>query len=375
MKNGRKKCTVVNNEETGIWEEKTKNEMLRYLLVVYFQNCEDMAFVKKVYERLQCRAYHSTFLTNQNENEHLMVFKNCVLNLITRECLPFSPDYYALGRADYDYVKDAKCEKFLAYLDSIFQNAPDGEQLIKLLQEAVGLSLTKITYFQKMFFLLGEGGNGKNVFAEILSTLIGEHQVSYLPLSDLNAKFALANLDNKLVNIDSDAGIHSLQKTQSKFKAVVGGDKISVDKKFERYFTLFPHCKLWVLTNHMPKVDNDSNGLYRRITIIPFNRIFEEHEQDKNLVHSLKSEISGILLWSLEGLDRLLKNGNFTVAPSSTEALKAYKLQNNSNNSKHKSKPIYIKLEQIASEQDNPLNDFVMNKLKGGNYTVTKFHV
>jgi putative DNA primase/helicase len=56
--------------------------------------------------------------------------------------------------------------------------------------------------------------------------------------------------------------------------------------------------------------------------IIPFNRKFEEHEQDKHLKEKLKEELPGILNFALNAMAGVFLRGEFTKA-ASCEAAKA----------------------------------------------------
>jgi putative DNA primase/helicase len=91
--------------------------------------------------------------------------------------------------------------------------------------------------------------------------------------------------------------------------------------EFKQYAKLMFNC------NVLPKDTEQTNGYFRRFLIIPFERTITEKEKDTNLAEKIaKKEMPGIFNWVLAGLDRLLKNNQFTYCEPAENALKSYKL-------------------------------------------------
>lgn len=79
--------------------------------------------------------------------------------------------------------------------------------------------------------LLGPGGNGKSTFLEVVTKMLGSDNVSAVTLQALNDdKFAPARLYGKLANVFADLPPKALTSA-SIFKAIVGGDTISLERK------------------------------------------------------------------------------------------------------------------------------------------------
>ncbi|MBQ9325251.1 MAG: DNA primase, partial [Clostridia bacterium] len=68
----------------------------------------------------------------------------------------------------------------------------------------------------------------------------------------------------------------------------------------ENSFEFDLQAKIFIDTNHLPNVTDQTLFESGRIKIIPFNRHFEEHEQDKTLKATLTDEeaLSGIFNWA-----------------------------------------------------------------------------
>ncbi|HFL3582401.1 hypothetical protein [Clostridioides difficile] len=57
-----------------------------------------------------------------------------------------------------------------------------------------------------------------------------------------------------------------------------------------------PACKMIFASNNLPNIYDNSHGFYRRLMIISFSRIFEDNEQDVNLIDKLIKERECILM-------------------------------------------------------------------------------
>ena len=99
------------------------------------------------------------------------------------------------------------------------------------------------------------------------------------------------------------------------FKAVVSGEEIEADHKFKDPFKFRPVSKLIFAMNELPRVEDHSNGFFRRVVVIPFNRTFNEDKRNRNLKYELEQqELDGIFIWALEGLYRLEERGRFVIS-------------------------------------------------------------
>jgi putative DNA primase/helicase len=82
--------------------------------------------------------------------------------------------------------------------------------------------------------------------------------------------------------------------------------------------------------NTLPRVDDKTDGYYRRILIVPFERVFKEEEQNKMLKFELVAEQDGIFIWCLEGLKRLRARGYFKESEKMRKEVATHRKNNNS---------------------------------------------
>lgn len=109
-------------------------------------------------------------------------------------------------------------------------------------------------------------------------------------------------------------------------KTLTGRDTINARFLNENSFEFVPQFKLFINTNHLPKVTDPTVFDSGRVKVIPFNRHFSEEEQDKSLKHKLRQaeNMSGILNWCLDGLWMMRETG-LEAPPSVREATAQYR--------------------------------------------------
>ncbi len=84
-------------------------------------------------------------------------------------------------------------------------------------------------------------------------------------------------------------------------KTIAGSDPITGSRKHEKTRTFQPTFKVWLAANNLPKVQDVSDGFWRKVILVPFRARFEGAVEDKRLGEKLKTELPGILNWALEG--------------------------------------------------------------------------
>lgn len=203
----------------------------------------------------------------------------------------------------------AKCPRWVRFLSEVFAG---DEELIAFVQRAVGYSLTGDTSEQKMFLCHGAGANGKSVFLETLSLMLGDY-AGGTPFATFDADKRnestndLAALKGRrfVTVIESD---EDRRLAEARVKAVTGQDTITCRFLYGEFFTYRPTFKLWMAMNHKPIIRGTDRGIWRRIVLIPFTQNFEGRE-DKNLTDDLREELPGILNWATQGLTQWRKHG------------------------------------------------------------------
>ena len=262
-----------------------------------------------------------------NDRIQWSCIQNGMLNLKALDLIPHSPDYFTtfeLG-VRFDPKAEMDCKRWKQFLGQTVQTP----EAIAQMQEFVGCCLTRDTRFAKCLLCIGPGSDGKSIFLKTLRKLVGDQNCSSIAFEDLEDKFMRAGLYNKLLNISTEVGSKALESPH--FKAIVTGDPIQASFKFRDSFDFIPFCKLAFATNRLPRVLDNSDGLFRRIMPVSFKRQFLEGDPDRDphLEEKLEAELSGIFEWAIVGLHRLWENKGFTDCAETRGLIQDYRRLNN----------------------------------------------
>lgn len=110
-------------------------------------------------------------------------------------------------------------------------------------------------------------------------------------------------------------------------KRLTGNDTITARYLHENSFEFRPNFKIFINTNHRPNITDLTLFESGRIKIIPFDRHFEENEQDKDLKSTFAKpeNMSGILNWMLEGY-KLFRSQGLAMPDSVVQATTDYQI-------------------------------------------------
>lgn len=257
------------------------------------------------------------------EAPELICFENGILNIETNEFFPHSPEYKFLVKIPIKYDSKAKCPKFGEFIKAVLEE--DDQNVI---QEFFGYVLYRGYPIQKAFMLTGSGSNGKSVLLNVLKKFVGQGNATSCSIQELEEnQFAKSRLYGKLANIYPDLSDKSLHQTGI-FKALVGGDSLTSDKKFKDPITFENYAKLIFSANKLPETKDDTDAFFRRWIIITFPNTFSEElgNLDPFLFEkiSTEDELSGILNWAIAGLRRLLEKNSFSYTKTTEELRERY---------------------------------------------------
>jgi putative DNA primase/helicase len=96
---------------------------------------------------------------------------------------------------------------------------------------------------------------------------------------------------------------------EATIKDITGADIISARFMRGEWFDFTPVFKIWLATNHKPKIRGRDNAIWDRIRLIPFEVSIPTSEQDPRLLDKLQAESAGILAWAVRGCQDRLQDG------------------------------------------------------------------
>jgi len=266
-----------------------------------------------------------TLHTHKELDDYPMLLncKNGVLNLVTGELMPHSPDYLFTTQVDINYDAMAKAPKFQEWLKFILE---DDVEKVDTVIDYLAYCLSGTEGFnEKLLLLNGSGANGKSVLVKIIQKLLGE----YFAFSKAKtfAGFGKEAVIGKRVICFEELPAEADKDFWEEIKDLTAGGTAVIERKFKPVMNYKSKAKFIFICNTMPYGSNANNGFFRRFIIANFPKSFSEEEIILNYENTFNEELPGILNLLVDRI-KVLKSSNFKIkiAPSIKEALEEYKL-------------------------------------------------
>ena len=189
----------------------------------------------------------------------------------------------------------------------------------QLLEEIWGLCLASWPVTRKIFFIIGEGHNGKTMFIQATKMLLGEENISAATLEQLTSRFGSIETYGKLANL-ADETVADRPNIEI-LKQLSGRSTISGERKYAANFLTFtPYATIIFAGNKLPVFSGYGKAEKDRCVYLRFTYDFTK-EKDAidydEIMKLLNNEeaISYMLHLALKGLRRVIDNhGEVTMA-------------------------------------------------------------
>lgn len=265
----------------------------------------------------------------------VLTFKNGTLELETGVFRkPDMTDYCSIVM-DYDYDPNAKCPTWESFVSDVTNGDGIREENLQFIP---GYALMPHCKYQKIFVLLGKGGNGKSVYLEIIQRLFGKRNITNVEPTGLAQEFQRVLIKDSLMNVSSDIN-SDLSKGEIRewMLKISDGASVQACYKGKTHITFEPRCKLVFACNTVPTAEV-VNGLERRFLFIDFPCKYVDdpdkndplqRKRDINIVDKLLDELPGIFNWAYAGYKLLNKVGYFTETLEHADILSQFKTVSN----------------------------------------------
>ena len=308
-------------DQSGVWKilPSAEIELLTRNVLEDFAQPKRIADAKKLVQQ-------QTYKTPEDlQFDPMWVnLRNGMLYLPTFELSPHAPHYNSRVQLPVKYDKEAECLLWLKTLEEIFA---DDHEKIDVLQQFFGYCLYPKIRFPAALFQIGDGSNGKGTVNQILIWMLGEENVCHISLRRMEEKFGVVELKDKLLNSSGETAAKALEVTT--FKEIAVGERIQVDQKYLPDIKFYPIAKHIISMNAFPGIKDKTHAFFRRIIVMEYKQRFENETDDKGLKEKLKEELSGIFMWSLEGLLKVLEKDEISIPESMVQAKKRFRARVN----------------------------------------------
>ncbi|MEM8548074.1 MAG: phage/plasmid primase, P4 family [Pseudomonadota bacterium] len=231
-----------------------------------------------------------------------------VVDLKTGELGAPDPDQGITKQAAVAPTLQAACPLWLRFL----QEATAGDAgMVEFLKRWCGYCLTGDTREHALIFLYGPGGNGKSVFLNTVTRILGD----YATTAAMDT-FTATRGDKHPTELALLRGARMVSASETeegrawaeaRIKQLTGGDPITARFMRQDFFTYVPQFKLTIVGNHAPALANVDEAARRRFNIIPFT--VKPDCPDRQLEAKLEAEWHGILRWIIDGAVALQQSG------------------------------------------------------------------
>lgn len=261
-----------------------------------------------------------------DSDNYLFNADKLTLNLRTGKAKEPSCKDLITKKSRFVYDKNADCPVWKMFLMQIFNN---DNQLIRFIQKAMGYALSGDVSEQCLFILWGTGANGKSTFLNVLQHLFGDYACTtntdtFMKKTSEQSN-DLARLKGARLVTTSEIE-QGKQMSESLIKSITGEDELTARFLYGEYFSFKPTFKIFMATNHKPKIRGADNGIWRRIKMIPFTVTIPPEQRDKKLTEKLIAENSGILNWLIQGYAMWKKEGLTEEPDAIREANEEYRM-------------------------------------------------
>lgn len=264
--------------------------------LTYFQDAQGWILIKGV--DVIIRQLKSRLLVGEKDwnPPHLLSFANGTLDQSSGEFREHRRTDFCSTILPYDYDPAATCPNWLKFLNE----AQNGDiQVIELLQAfckwiLIPKSRERNAEIQKSLDIVGCKGSGKGTFLDIVTSLVGPENTGVFKTKTFDNPNYLASLLDKKVAIDYDAS--GFLADVGTFNSIVSNEAIPIKVLFKDAISARLCTTVIRAYNRTLEVPDGSEGLDRRVIVVPFNH--PPKEVDLELSEKLQQELPGIFAWA-----------------------------------------------------------------------------
>jgi putative DNA primase/helicase len=271
------------------------------------------------------------FVTSELRLDRDIMLLNCpngTLDLRTGILRPHDSADLITKVTGIEYDPDAESDLW----DSVIEQATRGvDGLADFLRRAAGYTLTGSTQEDAVFILTGAGGTAKSSITQALEAVMGMYAKAMRAEAlttpgNSGHNEDIAVLAGARMAITGEADKADKMR-DGLFKKLSGGDTVTASRKNKPSFDFKPQFKLWIVTNHVPKLSPDDSGIWRRVYKLPFENVIAK--PDRTIRMQLQTDpkhMRAVLAWAVRGVLEWQTMRGLNVPPSIIEATEALRL-------------------------------------------------
>lgn len=265
---------------------------------------------------------------------HLVPLKNGIFNKKTKKLINFHEDYIFMNKIPVNYeenpvnpvitMPDKQTWNVEEWIHDLMDNNDDKTQLIwEVIADSVQANYSR---GKSIWFYSESGNSGKGTLGQLIKNILGEGNYSALSVADFNHEFLKESLLTSSANIADENDVNVYIDSISDYKASITGDDIKINRKFEKPLTIKYYGTNIQMMNGLPRTQDKTGSLYRRLLIVPFTKSFTDNGERKYIKDDYikRTEVLEYVLYNALQLNF----SEFIVPQESKDLLDNYRLSN-----------------------------------------------
>ena len=264
-------------------------------------------------------------MTDFDSDPYLLNCRNGVYDMREHKFRFAKPEDYFTLSVSCNYptgISTHKCDRWYTFVDEIMEGDKDKAAF---LQRALGYSLLGVNREECMFLAYGRTRSGKGTLFNTIAKVLGMGTDTGYGGSINSSLVCESKFKDKDYNapepmLADTVGIRYLTLSETKkgalldvnaIKSLTGRDPRKTRQLHCPAFTFTPQFTMWLSTNFLPKVNDDSLFKSDRLWVIEFNKHFEEDDRDYSLKEIFEDHDNQavILKWLLDGYKMYTEQG------------------------------------------------------------------
>lgn len=322
-----------------------------------YNKLKDVPFQKNIMEACRTKFFNPKFQEELDSNTKLLCFENCVydlnenilregrpedkLSITTKYKMPIDKNEFPLsvkemwkriefrsGIDDCDWEKTRRpslhfVKTYRGIKDFLEKVLPDLQDIEEKPGEIREYCLKYMAcrlcgeVMNRFSIWTGSGGNGKSILIDLLRQAMGGYCMN-LPVTILTQKRKSSNAACPEKARTRGARLCYMQEPDEnetinagEMKELSGGDMILARNLYQEPFEFKPQFELVLMCNDKPKIEDKTNGAWRRVAVSPFNSRFvdrlEEIDESKHIYKADKTLSEKVKGWGVVFMGMLLR--------------------------------------------------------------------
>jgi P4 family phage/plasmid primase-like protien len=224
------------------------------------------------------------------------------------ELMPHRAESFLRHYLDIEYVPLATSPLLDKALQDIFPGP--SSDVIPYFYEVLGYILQPERPIPMVMIWQGIGSNGKSALAGLLAHMLGPDAVAAMNVSNLGRnQFSMNALFGRLLFLDDDVPTGT-RLPDGELKKISEEKLVTAERKFGDVYNFVNRAFPLMLCNNPPTIIDVTEGMQRRLHVVPFTTHFSEEQQDRTLFNRIKAnELSGVLNHAISGYARIVEAG------------------------------------------------------------------